>query len=290
MRYIQVKVLLTVSPFHLPFSSQPNPYPHASRAVSPLSTAFTQNNRVWGPPAAFGSESHGSEVTSHAVSVACTLFISLASLFRVRFLYFQGLAASFCKTPGVWGALWPTAIVRSRHRTRSKGVRHSQAMSPRSRPPRIHQSLVTTHQSPFQWAIITLNHVQSSQTRAHQGRAVQHVPGQGYDQARLRQSARSGSYPQHAPGRHRSRSLDLRTQVPRLRPSLRRQRQLHPQPQMPQVPGRSARPVPLSGAAISGCPLFTQTYRDCLFFPVFRSGRNAVRIPTAGRNEHTWYT
>src|ERR1700686_4119302 len=139
-------------------------------------------------------------------------------------------------------------------------------------------------------AIITANHyVQSSQTRAHQGRAVQHVPGQGNDQARLCQSARSGSYSQHAPSWLRSRSLDLRIEVPRLRPSLRRQRQLHPQPQMPQVPRRPARPISLSGTATSGCPVVTQAYR-ALAFPGLRSGKNPVSIPTAGKNEQTLYT
>src|SRR6267142_779704 len=160
----------------------------------------------------------------------------------------------------------------------------------------VHESPVANRKSPSQWAIIThSHHVQSPQARAHQGRAVHHVPGQGNDQARLRQSSRSGSHPQHPPGRLRSRSLDLRTQVPRVRPSLRRQRQLHPQPQMPQVPGRPTRPFPVSGTATSGCPSLTetahtQTYRDCLVFAGLRSGKNAVRIPTAGKNEHTWYT
>src|SRR6266404_313723 len=134
----------------------------------------------------------------------------------------------------------------------------------------------------LQWAIIRFHYVQSSQARAHQSRAIQHVPGQGNDQARLRQPSRSGSYPQHSPGRLRPRSLDLRTQVPRVRPSLRRQRQLHPQPQVPQVPGRPARPFPLAS--------LSQLHRWPLRSTGFRSGRNAVRIPTAGRNEHTWYT
>ncbi len=122
------------------------------------------------------------------------------------------------------------------HGSHPRGVHQSLVTNHQSRPQSLHQSLVTTHQSPFQWAIIAIDHVESSQASPHQGRAVQHVPRQGDDQARLRQSTRPGSHPQHAPSRHRSRSLDLRTQVPRVRPSLRRQRQLHPQPQMPQVP------------------------------------------------------
>src|SRR5882672_2296905 len=159
----------------------------------------------------------------------------------------------------------------------------------------VHQSPVANRKSRSQWAIIGFHHVQSSQARTHQSRAVQHVPGQGNDQARLRQSSRSGSYPQHSPSRLRSRSLDLRTQVPRVRPSLRRQRQLHPQPQVPQVPGRPARPFPVAGRG--SCPgpgssrtAHTLTYRDCLVFAGFKSGKNAVRIPTAGKNEQTWYT
>ena len=36
------------------------------------------------------------------LSEVCALLFSLASLFRIRFLCFQSLAASFRKTPGVW--------------------------------------------------------------------------------------------------------------------------------------------------------------------------------------------
>src|SRR5882762_8791646 len=157
----------------------------------------------------------------------------------------------------------------------------------------VHESPVTNRKSRSQWAIIGFHHVQSPHARAHQSRAVQHVPGQRNDQARLRQSSRAGSYPQHPPSRLRSRSLDLRTQVPRVRPSLRRQRQLHPQPQMPQVPGRPARPSPVAQGAVRGAlrlfPALPETYR-ALFLPEFKSGKNAVKIPTAGKNEHTWYT
>ena len=38
-----------------------------------------------------------------SASIACRLLNSLASLFSTPFLYFQSLAASFRKTPGVWG-------------------------------------------------------------------------------------------------------------------------------------------------------------------------------------------
>src|SRR5258707_757903 len=132
-------------------------------------------------------------------------------------------------------------------------------------------------------AIISANrHAQTSQARAHQGRAIQHVPGQGNNQARLYQSARSGSHPEHPQSRRRTWSLDLRTQMPRVRPSLRRQRQLHPQPQVPQVPGRPARPFPLAS--------LSQLHRSPLRSTGFKFGRNAVRIPTAGRIELTWYT
>ena len=40
------------------------------------------------------------KITSHAVSEACGLFISLAPLFRPPVLYFQSFAHSFAKTPG----------------------------------------------------------------------------------------------------------------------------------------------------------------------------------------------
>src|SRR5713226_209342 len=70
--------------------------------------------------------------------------------------------------------------------------------------------------------------------------------------------------------------------MPRVRPSLRRQRQLHPQPQVPQVPGRPARPFPVAS--------LSQLHRSPLRSTGFKFGRNAVRIPTAGKNEHTWYT
>src|SRR6266853_1101388 len=154
-----------------------------------------------------------------------------------------------------------------------------------SPPQSLHGSQIATRgsHSYSQWAIIGFRHVQSSQARAHQGRAVQHVPGQGNDQARLRQPSRSGSHPQHSPSRLRSRSLDLRTQVPRVRPSLRRQRQLHPQPQMPQVPRRPTGSFPLVSKF--------RIYRgEVLRSTGFKSGLFAVTIPTAGKNEQTWYT
>src|SRR5437899_10667340 len=42
-----------------------------------------------------------------SASIACRLLKSLASLFSTPFLYFQSLAASFRKTPGVWGTVFP---------------------------------------------------------------------------------------------------------------------------------------------------------------------------------------
>ena len=41
-----------------------------------------------------------------STSIACRLLNSLASLFPSRFLYFQSFAASFSKTPGVWGTVF----------------------------------------------------------------------------------------------------------------------------------------------------------------------------------------
>jgi len=41
-----------------------------------------------------------------SASIVCRLLKSLASLFPTRFLYFQSLAASFRKTPGVWGTVF----------------------------------------------------------------------------------------------------------------------------------------------------------------------------------------
>jgi hypothetical protein len=41
-----------------------------------------------------------------SASIACRLLKSLASLFPSPFLYFQSFAASFCKTPGVWGTVF----------------------------------------------------------------------------------------------------------------------------------------------------------------------------------------
>ena len=41
-----------------------------------------------------------------SASIACRLLNSLASLFSTPFLYFQSLAASFRKTPGVWGTVF----------------------------------------------------------------------------------------------------------------------------------------------------------------------------------------
>ena len=41
-----------------------------------------------------------------SASIACRLLKSLASLFSIPYLYFQSVAASFRKTPGVWGAVF----------------------------------------------------------------------------------------------------------------------------------------------------------------------------------------
>src|SRR6266404_1921609 len=59
LRYSSVKVLLTVSPFGLSFTPQPDSCAHPPRAVSPLSTAFTQNDRD------VGSTGDGSQITGH---------------------------------------------------------------------------------------------------------------------------------------------------------------------------------------------------------------------------------
>ena len=47
------------------------------------------------------STGHRSRVTSHVLSCACALFISLCALFRAPILCFQSFADSFAKTPGV---------------------------------------------------------------------------------------------------------------------------------------------------------------------------------------------
>jgi hypothetical protein len=84
MRYSLVKVLLTVSPFGPSFSPQLGVF-----SLSPSGTPFLPLT------------GHELRITSNVFSVACRLLNSLASLFATRFLYFQQLAASFAKTPGV---------------------------------------------------------------------------------------------------------------------------------------------------------------------------------------------
>jgi hypothetical protein len=69
---------------------------------------------------------------------------------------------------------------------------------------------------------------------------------------------------------------------------------------MPKVPGRPGRPFPLAGrrqfhrvfacyCELARCGELARHGGPLLLFGL-RSGRNAVRIPTAGKNEHTWYT
>ena len=105
-RYSLVKVLLTVSPFRPSLPQQPNVYPCSPKALSPLSTAFTQICRGVGY---VGDSSAGcrrltsnkSRVTSRSFSIVCALFNCLVYLFATSVFCFQQLAASFAKTPGV---------------------------------------------------------------------------------------------------------------------------------------------------------------------------------------------
>jgi hypothetical protein len=62
---------------------------------------------------------------SSAFSVACRLLVSLGSLFRTRFLYFQQFAHSFAKTPGV-GVPQHIRTTLSFHRH----MRHGAPLSP----------------------------------------------------------------------------------------------------------------------------------------------------------------
>ena len=58
-------------------------------------------------------------------SSACRLLNSLASLFSTPFLYFQSLAASFRKTPGVWGTVFLCgASAFSAHARRGGSLRY----------------------------------------------------------------------------------------------------------------------------------------------------------------------
>ena len=68
--------------------------------VSPLGTLLLPQPSVYSQPSAFPGQSRN---VSPAVSYSCRLFNSLGGLFRARFLCFQQLADSLCKTPGVWG-------------------------------------------------------------------------------------------------------------------------------------------------------------------------------------------
>jgi hypothetical protein len=70
--------------------------------VSPLDTLLLPQPRVYSQPSDFSGQSCN---VSHAVSYSCRLFFSLGALFHARFLCFQQLADSFCKTPGGVGYL-----------------------------------------------------------------------------------------------------------------------------------------------------------------------------------------
>src|SRR6266404_9232107 len=72
LRYSSVNDLLTVSPFGLSFTPQPDSCAHPPRAVSPLSTAFTPNRPLTPLSTAFtqndrgvGSTGDGSRITGH---------------------------------------------------------------------------------------------------------------------------------------------------------------------------------------------------------------------------------
>jgi hypothetical protein len=61
-----------------------------------------------------------------SASIACRLLKSLASLFPSPFLYFQSFAASFRKTPGVWGTafLCDTSAFSASLYPEPRGVRY----------------------------------------------------------------------------------------------------------------------------------------------------------------------
>src|SRR5882757_2922962 len=73
---------------------------------TPLTPFFASPPRI-GRRTHIPNEQH--ELKDHqptlSVSIACRLLNSLASLFSTPFLCFQSLAASFRKTPGVWGTV-----------------------------------------------------------------------------------------------------------------------------------------------------------------------------------------
>jgi len=100
----------------------------------------------------------------------------------------------------------------------------------------------------------------------HQGRAYSMFPDKGNNQARLYQSARSGSHPE-PPAKP---APDVVTGIYELKcracgHHYGRQRQLHPQPQVPQVPGRPARPFPVAS--------LSQLHRSPLRSTGFKFGR-----------------
>jgi len=80
MRYSLVKVLLTVSPFRPFLLPQPSVY-------SQLPVALQPNFYASG--------------ASSFLSITCRLLVALCAFFRARFVYFQQVADSFCKMPGV---------------------------------------------------------------------------------------------------------------------------------------------------------------------------------------------
>jgi len=62
-------------------------------------------------------------------SIACRLLNSLASLFSTPFLYFQSLAASFRKTPGVWSTVFGAYAFSTPARRRGSLRYHLQFLS-----------------------------------------------------------------------------------------------------------------------------------------------------------------
>ena len=120
-----------MSPFLPSFSPSLDPFPHSSRALSPLSTAFTPNRPLTPLSTAFAQIHRGGGVARHSclrtqrsvpaptgsgcstflatllLPAACALLISLAAFFRTRSLCFQWFAHSLRKSPGFYS---PTAI------------------------------------------------------------------------------------------------------------------------------------------------------------------------------------
>ena len=115
--YSLIKVLLTVSPNLSLLPAATDLFPPAPQAVSPLSTAFTPNGSLNPLSTAFTQNIPGGgpfnfcfpalrptgrcvSAASPLLSLDCGLLFSLIAFFRIGFLCFQELAASFAKTPG----------------------------------------------------------------------------------------------------------------------------------------------------------------------------------------------